>query len=139
MFTFRPGSPKDQLTLIPLAMAQHPNASVLLPVNYWNNGEFKDQLDPATMTFKTLDQMFAEDVSTPKTKWYVSADGSVMLPSGRVFRQGPVNDISGWRFSDNLDTYAFIKATPGKRTYVSSESEDRTYSGLVQPDGSSPT
>jgi sugar lactone lactonase YvrE len=52
-----------------------------------------------------------------------------------VFQQGPATDISGWRFSDNLDTYGFIPAVPGRRTYVSSESEDMTYSALVREDG----
>jgi sugar lactone lactonase YvrE len=78
--------------------------------------------------------MFIHDVSTPKAKEYVSPDGSVFLPAGRVFQQGPP-DSSGWRFSDNLDTDGLISAVPGQRVYVSSASEDRTYSGIVNPDG----
>jgi hypothetical protein len=78
--------------------------------------------------------MFADDVSTPKAKEYVSPDGSVFLPAGRVFQQGP-SDSTGWRFSDNLDTYGFISALPGQRVYVSSASEDRTYSAMVAVDG----
>ena len=78
--------------------------------------------------------MFAEDVSTSKAKEYVSPDGSVFLPAGRVFQQGPF-DAGGWRFSDSLDTYGFVSVLPGERIYVSSESEDITYSGLVGADG----
>jgi SMP-30/gluconolaconase/LRE-like protein len=74
-------------------------------------------------------------VSKPKAREYVSPDGSVFLPAGRVFQQGPASDTSGWRFSDNLDSYGFISAVPGHRAYVSSESEDITYTGLVGPDG----
>ena len=59
----------------------------------------------------------------------------MFLPAGRVFQQGPANDTSGWRFSDNLDTYGFIVAEPGQQVYVSSESEDITYSATVKPDG----
>jgi hypothetical protein len=51
-----------------------------------------------------------------------------------VFQQGPP-DVSGWRFSDHLDTYGFISAVPGQRVAVSSASEDRTYSALVGTDG----
>jgi len=40
------------------------------------------------MTYKTLAEMFADDVSTPKAKEYVSPDGSVFLPAGHVFQQG---------------------------------------------------
>ena len=135
VYSFRPGSHDGQITLLqPQASAQHPGAAVLLPVNYWNNGEFQDQLDFSTLTYTTLPQMFARDVSTPKAREYVSPDGSLFLPAGRVFQQGP-SDFTGWRFSDNLDTYGFTTAQSGQRVYVSSESEDRTYSALVGADG----
>jgi len=136
VYSFRPGSPDAQIhVLAPQATSAHPDAAVLFPVNYWNNGEFKDQLDLSSMRYKTLAEMFAEDVTTPKPKEYVSADGSVVLPAGRVFQQGPATDTAGWRFSDNLDAYGFIRATPGQKVYVSSASEDRTYSATVNADG----
>ena len=136
VYSFRPGSPKDQIiVLAPQETKPHPGARAVLPVNYWNNGEFKDQLDFNTFAYTTLAQMFAEDVSTPKAKEYVSPDSSVFLPAGRVFQQGPADSIEGWRFSDNLDTYGFLSANPGDRVYVSSESEDVTYSALVGADG----
>ncbi|MGA8030711.1 MAG: glycosyl hydrolase family 28-related protein [Bryobacteraceae bacterium] len=135
VYSFRPGSPKDQVTVLaPEETKPRPGALAMLPVNYWNNGEFKDQLDLNTLTYTTLAEMFAHDVTTPKLKSYVSPDGSVFLPAGRVFQQGP-SDATGWRFSDNLDTYGFISAVPGHRIYVSSESEDVTYSALVGADG----
>jgi sugar lactone lactonase YvrE len=136
IYSFRPGSPDAHITLLTQQTATaHPNAAMLFPVNYWNNGEFKDQLDPNTMRYKTLAEMFADDVSTPKAKEYVSADGSVVLPAGRVFQQGPATDTSGWRFSDNLDAYGFIRAILGQKVYVSSASEDWTYSATVNADG----
>jgi sugar lactone lactonase YvrE len=136
VYTFRPGSSAEELTMLkPQAAQPHAHASAILPVNWWNNGEFKDQLDLDTMRFTTLAEMFATDVSTQKDRAYVSADGSVFLPAGRVFQQGPATDTSGWRFSDNLDTYGFLTAAPGQRVYVSSESEDVTYNARVNPDG----
>ncbi len=136
VYCFRPGSPESDLTVLqPQAMSPHPDATALLPANYWNNGEFKDQLDLQTLTYTTLAQMFAEDVTKPATREYVSPDGTLFLPATRVFQQGPATDTSGWRFSDDLDTYGFIPAVPGHRIYVSSESEDITYSGLVGSDG----
>jgi sugar lactone lactonase YvrE len=135
VYSFRPGTPAGQVTVLaPQAAGPHPGAMALLPANYWNNGEFEDQLDLNTFTFTTLSEMFARDVSTPKAREYVSPDGSVFLPAGRVFQQGPA-DASGWRFSDNLDAYGLLSAAPGQRVYVSSASEDRTYSGLVGADG----
>jgi sugar lactone lactonase YvrE len=136
VYTFRPGNSAEELTVLkPQAAQPHANASVILPVNWWNNGEFKDQLDLDTMRFTTLAEMFAADVTMPKVREYVSEDGSVFLPAGRVFQQGPATDTSGWRFSDNLDTYGFLTAAPGQRVYVSSESEDTTYIARVNLDG----
>lgn len=136
VYSFRPGSPKDEITPIAAqAMPPKAGARAILPVNYWNNGEFKTQLDFSTMVYKTLAQMFAEDVSTPKTKAYLAPDGSAFLPAGRVFQQGPADSAAGWRFSDNLDTYGLISAAPGEHIYVSSESEDITYKALVGADG----
>jgi pectate lyase-like protein/SMP-30/gluconolaconase/LRE-like protein len=135
VYCFRPGSLDGQITVLqPQKTAQHPGAAVLLPVNYWINGEFEDQFGFNSLTYTTLPQMFGRDVSTPKAREYVSPDGSLFLPAGRVFQQGP-SDITGWRFSDNLDTYGFTAAQPGQRVYVSSESEDRTYLALVGADG----
>ena len=135
VYSFRPGSLDGKITVLaPQDAKPHPGAAAILPVNYWNNGEFKDQLDLNTLTFTTPDEMFARDVSTAKAREYVSPDGRAFLPAGRVFQQGPPDD-SGWRFSDNLDTYGFASAAPGQHVYVSSEAEDRTYSGVVGADG----
>jgi len=136
VYTFRPGSTAEELTVLKPQPAQsYSDASVILPVNWWNNGEFKDQLVLDTLRFTTLAEMFAADATTPKAREYVAADRSVFLPAGRVFQQGPATDTSGWRFSDNLDTYGFLTAEPGQRIYISSESEDITYSAKVNPDG----
>ncbi len=136
VYSFRPGTPEDEVTVLaPEETRRRPGAIAILPANYWNNGEAKDQLDLKTLIYTTLAEMFAHDVSTPKAKEYVSPDGSTFLPAGRVFEQGPASETSGWRFSDNLDTYGFIRAAPGERVYVSSESEDTTYSAAVGADG----
>ena len=79
----------------------------MLPVNWWNNGEFKDQLDTKTLQFPTLAEMFARDVAVPAAQQYVSTDGSIVLPAYRVFQQGPA-DFRARRFSPMLDTYGFV-------------------------------
>jgi hypothetical protein len=135
VYSFRPGSPAGETTILEPQVAQpRPGARAILPVNYWNNGEFRDQLNLDTLEYRTLSGMFREDVSTPKAKQYVSPDGSVFLPARRVVQQGPP-DARGWRFSDNLDTHGFIAAAAGDRVYVSNGSEDVTYSGRVNSDG----
>lgn len=141
VYSFRPGAPDDEVTVLqPQASKPHPGAAAVLPVNVWDNGEFANQLDLDTYEYTTLGQMFARDVSTPKPNEYVSPDGSLFLPAGRVFRQGPDDvypgmDETGWRWSNNLDTYGFIAALPGQRVYVASDAENRTYSATVQANG----
>jgi sugar lactone lactonase YvrE len=121
LYTFKPGSPATELTVIaPTPVAAHPGATAILPGNYWNNGEFKDQLDPKTYRYTTLTEMFARDMGAAKTKEYVSPDGSVFLPFSRTFQQGPPDGV-GWRFSDNLDTYGFVTARQGGRIYVGND------------------
>jgi sugar lactone lactonase YvrE len=135
VYSFKPGSPDTEVTVIAATPAtDHPAASTVLPVNWWNNGEFKDQIDPTTYQFTTLAEMFARDMALPKPKEYVSPDGSLALPAYRVFQQGPA-DFRGLRFSDALDTYGFTAARPGQRVFVANSSENRTYSGLVGPRG----
>ncbi len=136
VYSFRPGSPKSEITLLTPERAKPcPDCLALLPVNYWNNGEFRDQLDLETLRYKTLREMFTEDVSSPKPNEYLSPDGKMLLPAVRVWKQGPPDTTAGWRFSDNLDTYGFLRARVGDRVYVSSSSEDITYRAQIGPDG----
>jgi sugar lactone lactonase YvrE len=134
VYSFKPGAPADVTVLTPQPAQPRLKARAILPANYWNNGEFRNQLDFSTMRYKTLAEMFAEDVTTSKQKQYISPDGSIFLPAGLVVQQGPP-DATGWRFSNNLDTYGFLNAAVGDRIYIASSSEDRTYSARVGEDG----
>ncbi|MBC7670393.1 MAG: SMP-30/gluconolactonase/LRE family protein [Gemmatimonadaceae bacterium] len=135
VYSFKPGSPDTEVTVIaPTSVVDHPGAAAVLPVNWWNNGEFQDQLDVKTDQFTTLAEMFARDMALPKSKEYVSPDGSLALPAYRVFQMGPP-DFRGLRFSDALDTYGFTTAKPGQRVFLTNSSENKTYSGLVGTHG----
>jgi len=142
VYAFRPGSFADELTVLkPQAAGARPGASMIVPVNYWINGEFRDQLDPKAYRFKTLAELFAADVTAPKKEHYVSPDGSLVLPAVRVWPQPanevyPGSDFTGWRWSHNIDALGFVQAAPGAHVYVSNESEDITYGATVNPDGS---
>lgn len=136
VYSVDPDGPPDQITLIrPTHVRAGGAAKTLLPVNWWNNGEFRDQLDPRTYEFTTLAEMFARDVGTPKAEEYLSPDGSLSLPAFRVWQQGPV-DHSGWRWSDSLNANGLIGGKVGDRLFVTNGSENATYSGTVGPGGS---
>ncbi|MDR3525926.1 MAG: glycosyl hydrolase family 28-related protein [Rhizomicrobium sp.] len=114
--------------------AAHPPVEVAVPVNWWVNGEFRDQYDPAHDHFKTLAELFTADAATAPRQEYVSPDGSLVLPAYHVVHQGPP-DNRGWRFSHALDSYGFIKAVVGTRAYISNESEARTYTAKMELGG----
>jgi hypothetical protein len=139
VYAFKPGAPANELTVIKQTPAgagsgAHPNARVALPVNFWQNGEFKDQLNFDTYEFTTLAEMFARDVAKPKANQYVSPDGSLVLPAFRVTRQGPIDHL-GWRWSDTLETYGLVTAPIGQRAVFTNGSQNVTFSGLVGQGG----
>jgi hypothetical protein len=135
VYSFKPGAPGTAITMIkPSAVAARPGALVASPVNFWNNGEFRDQLNPDTYEFTTLAEMFARDVALPKAREYVSPDGSLLLPAYRVLRQGPADHL-GFRWSDTLDTHGFVLGRVGERLVFTNGSENRTFSGLLNAGG----
>jgi hypothetical protein len=136
VYSFRPEAPVGELAMIaPTPAIARPNARTALPVNFWNNGEFRDQLNVDTYQFTTLAEMFKRDVAIAKTHEYVSPDGSLVMPAFRVWTQGP-KDHLGYRWSDTTQTHGFVTAKVGERLVFTNGSENRTYSGLVGLGGS---
>jgi hypothetical protein len=135
VYGLHPDAPETELNLIaPTPVAAHAGALTALPANWWVNGEFKDQLDPKTLRFTTLGEMFAGEVAEPKAAEYVSPDGSLVLPAFRVFQQGPPDQL-GWRFSPTLDALGLVTSPTGGRVYVANESQDITYAARVAAGG----
>ena len=136
VYSFKPGAPGAPITVIaPTPVVAHKDAFTALPGNYWNNGEFRDQLNPDTMEFTTLSEMFARDAGKPQTREYVSPDGSLVLPAFRVLTQGPA-DHTGHRWSDTLQAFGLVKAKLGERVFVSNGSEAKVYGAVVGEGGS---
>jgi len=135
VYSFRPDAPAGQLTVIkPTPVQARPNARTVLPVNWWVNGEFRDQLDPASYEFNTLAELFAREVATPKSHEYVSPDGSLVMPAFRIWRQGPTDHL-GWRWTDTVQTHGFVTGKVGERVVFTNGSENRTFSGVVGQGG----
>lgn len=135
VYSIDPAGPPDALTRIePTPVRNAGKARTLLPVNWWNNGEFRDQLDHQSYEFTTLAEMFAREVGTPKPQEYVSPDGSIALPAFRVWQQGPTDHV-GWRWSNGLNANGLVSAGRGERLFVTNGSENVTYSGTVGAGG----
>lgn len=135
VYSFNPEQPAGPITIIkPTPVKANANARTLVPVNFWQNGEFRDQLNFDTYEFTTLAEMFARDVALPKKREYVSPDGSLVLPAYRVFKQGPIDHL-GWRWSDTLDTYGLVTPGANGRVVFTNGSENRTFSGVIGAGG----
>lgn len=135
VYSLKPDAPGATISVIPpTATAARPNARVAIPVNFWKNAEFWDQLNYDTMEFTTLHEMFARDMAQPKAREYVSPDGSLVLPAFRVVRHGSPDHL-GHRWSHTLDTHGFVSAVVGQRAVFTNSSENITYSGLVGAGG----
>ena len=90
VYSFKPGSPETEMSVLaPTTAAPPAGSELVLPANYWNNGEFEDQYDPRADHFTTLAEMFARDMAVPNVRYYVSPHGSLALPALRTFQQGP--------------------------------------------------
>ena len=134
-YSFRPGTPDDDLTILPRQPAQpRPGLTAALPVDYWVNGDFRNTLNTETYEYLTLDEMFRRKMSTPKPFQYVSPDGSLFIPAEEVFVQG--EPYFGYKWSDILMATVLTKATPGKPFFVTNEAEQKTYRGEMKDDGS---
>jgi len=135
VYAFDPDGPKDAMTVIaPTPVRGKSAARTLLPVNWWINGEFRDQIDPKTYQFTTLAEMFAQDAGSAKAMEYVSPDGSLALPAFRVWQQGPEDHV-GWRWSHSLDANGLIGGKPGERVFVTNGSQNMTYSATIGSGG----
>ena len=106
----------------------------MLPVNYWVNGDFTNTLSTDSYEYVSLEQMFLKLVMAPRPYQYVSPDRSVFIPADEVFVQGPPH--LGYKWAYILQGYGLVKADAAQPFYVTNESEQRTYRGTVNPDGS---
>ena len=115
VYSFKPGRPRNgrSTVIAPTPADAHRGRALAVPVNWWDNGEFKDQLDPTRRRFTTLAEMFARGHGDARSRANMSRPtaASSCRHSACSSRARPT--IGGWRFSDSLDTYGFIAAKPG--------------------------
>ena len=135
VYSFRPGSPEDQTTILPAEpAADRAGLTPVLPVNYWVNGDFTNTLSTDTYEYVSLDDMFRKLVTNRNRYQYVSPDRTVFIPADEVFMQG--EPYFGWKWAHILQASSLVPAVSGHRFYVTNEAEQRTYSGSVNADGS---
>jgi hypothetical protein len=77
--------------------------------------------------------MFRKLMTTRKLYQYVSPDHSLFIPADEAVVQG--EPYFGVKFSYILQAYGLVNAVPGRAFYVTNESEQKTYKGTVNADG----
>lgn len=116
VYTFKPGAPLDQLTLItPVDAAARPGLTIVWPVSDWRVA--RD----------------ANGLPSPRPFHYLSPDGTTYISAGRDFATG----ASAWgvKNADLIRSFGLAGARPGVPFYVTSESEVTTWRGILGPDG----
>jgi len=112
VYSFRPSSPMDQITLLkPEAATDRTGMTPILPV----------------------DVRSSRSIPGDRPYQYVSPDRTVFIPAGEDFVQGQL--YYGTKMADILRAFSLAKAAPGRPFYVSDESEEKTYRGNVTDKG----
>jgi len=117
VYTFRPGAPADEVTLLkPEAATPRPGLTPVLAVDHWR-----------------LENDFVDEVPAAKPYQYISPDGTTFLPAGEDFVSGRL--YYGSKLHDVIRAFGLAPAVPGKPFYVSDEEELRTWRATVDAAG----
>lgn len=134
VYAIRPDGPEDEVTLLEREpAAERPGMNPVLPVSYFVNGDATNTLNTGTYQYESLEDRFRRRMTTRRTYQYVSPDRKVFIPEDEVFVAGPPH--LGYKWAHTLQAFGLVEATPGRPFYVTNESEQRTYRGQMNPDG----
>lgn len=112
VYSFKPSSADGDITLLkPEPAVPRPGKTLVLAVS-----DFHLTLPPR-----------------PRPYQYVSPDGTTIISAGQDFASGSL--AYGVKSADLLRSFGLAPAVPGKPYYLTDESELRTYSASVAPDG----
>src|SRR5271154_4311047 len=117
VYSFKPGFEGDGITLLPAVPAQpRPGMTPILPAGYWRN-----------------ENDFLEKIAAKPPYQFVSPDGSTFLPAGEDFVTGQL--YYGTKLNDLLRAFGLASAVEGQPYYLTNESGEKTYVGIVGDDG----
>ena len=117
VYSFKPDSGSSDVTLLKAEPSvPRPGMTPVLPVIHWRN-----------------ENDFTEKIPVKKPYQFVSPDHSTFIPAGEDFVKGQL--YYGSKIHDVIRAFGLSPATIGQTYYVSDESEEKTYSATVEPDG----
>jgi sugar lactone lactonase YvrE len=117
VYSFKPGSQGDDVTLLPAVPAQpRPGMTPVLPAGYWRN-----------------ENDFLEKIAAKPPYQFISPDRSTFLSAGEDFVTGQL--YYGTKLNDLLRAFGLASAVEGQPYYLTNESGEKTYVGIVGDDG----
>jgi sugar lactone lactonase YvrE len=117
VYWFRPGTPEyDVHFLQPEPSIARPRMTAFLASDYWTSHA------DTTAT-----------IGEKKPYQYISPDGTTFIPAGKNFVSGET--AWGTKTGDVITSYGLEKAVPGQTVYVTDSHQEKTYSVLVDADG----
>ncbi|ADV84864.1 glycosyl hydrolase family 28-related protein [Terriglobus saanensis] len=117
VYALKVSDPKAELqTLKPVPSKPEPGKTAILPVDFWR-----------------FENDFKQGVPVKKAWHFVSPDGTTFLPAGDDFIKGSL--YYGIKMEDILRGFSLTKVKTGDVLYISDESEHKTYSTVIAPDG----
>jgi sugar lactone lactonase YvrE len=118
VYSFDPNAKSAEITILKAQpAASRPGLIAILPVDVWRNENDFEQAIPFRKPYQ-----------------FVSLDGSAFIPAGKDFVNGEL--YYGSKIHDVLRAFGLAPATPGKTFYISNEEGQKTYSAIVDSDGS---
>jgi hypothetical protein len=118
VYSFKPDATELNVEVLkPQSATARPGMKSILPVDYWRN-----------------ENDFPSHIVEKKPWQFISPDGSVFIPADNDFVQGTL--YYGTKMHDVLRAYGLAATEPGKKFYVSDESQEKTYAVTVNDDGS---
>jgi hypothetical protein len=117
VYAFKPGSGDDEISFLKAEpAAPRPGMAAVLPLNQW-----------------LLGNNFPGAAPAPKPFHFLSPDATTFIPAGEDFIKGTL--FYGSKMHDVLRAFGLGPALPGRPFYICDESEEKTYSVTVSPDG----
>lgn len=113
VYSFRPGTPETEITMLKKEKAEpRPGLTPALANDYWSVGP---------------------ETAKPHPWQYISPDGSLFLPATNSFVKGVLS--WGTKMAPVLHGYSLAKAVPGHPFYITDQSNERTWRANVTNSG----
>ena len=117
VYTFKPSAADDDITLLKaVPNASRPGMTPVLPVSFWHN-----------------ENDFVDAIPVKQPYQFISPDGTTFLPTDANFVSGAL--YYGSKLNSTLRAFGFAPVIAGQPYYVSDESGEKTYVGIVGDDG----